>query len=171
MGMAFHPDFANNGRFFVSYACDVRKNKDCRVRARDSHMGRSPSLMVQLLPCFIASGRCLSVLKASFTGCGQQLCCLLTRVPTAPKCPVSLRSAARLPQKMSPLRHGHNRCRVHRAAALQLCSERLCATCHPGKLQPRPTAGGDLSECGGEAEGVGFWTAVPQPHLRGDFLR
>lgn len=29
LGFAFHPDFANNGRFFVSYNCDKQKWPDC----------------------------------------------------------------------------------------------------------------------------------------------
>lgn len=29
MGLAFHPNFVNNGRFFVSYDCDSRKHTDC----------------------------------------------------------------------------------------------------------------------------------------------
>ena len=29
MGLAFHPNFVNNGRFFVSYDCDSKKHPDC----------------------------------------------------------------------------------------------------------------------------------------------
>ena len=35
LGMAFHPNFATNGRFFVSYICDRKKHKDCRVSGVD----------------------------------------------------------------------------------------------------------------------------------------
>ncbi|KAG0599114.1 hypothetical protein M758_12G129000 [Ceratodon purpureus] len=31
MGMAFHPDFLSNGRFFISYNCDMTKNPDCKA--------------------------------------------------------------------------------------------------------------------------------------------
>lgn len=32
MGMAFHPDFAKNGRFFASYNCDKSKSPQCAGR-------------------------------------------------------------------------------------------------------------------------------------------
>ena len=35
LGMAFHPNFTTNGRFFVSYICDRKKHKDCRVSGVD----------------------------------------------------------------------------------------------------------------------------------------
>ena len=31
LSMAFHPNFATNGRFFVSYTCDPKKFADCDV--------------------------------------------------------------------------------------------------------------------------------------------
>ena len=31
LSFAFHPNFVNNGRFFVSYICDARKVPDCKV--------------------------------------------------------------------------------------------------------------------------------------------
>lgn len=30
MGIAFHPDFVNNGRFFISYNCDSTVHGDCK---------------------------------------------------------------------------------------------------------------------------------------------
>jgi hypothetical protein len=30
MGIAFHPDFVNNGRFFISYNCDTTVHADCK---------------------------------------------------------------------------------------------------------------------------------------------
>ena len=32
MGFAFHPDFLNNGRFFISYDCDTRIVPDCKAQ-------------------------------------------------------------------------------------------------------------------------------------------
>lgn len=40
MGMAFHPDFLNNGRFFVSYDCDSRIHPDCKGQCGCSTINR-----------------------------------------------------------------------------------------------------------------------------------
>lgn len=45
-GMAFHPDFANNGRFFVSYNCDKTKSESCYGRcACNTDINCDPSKM------------------------------------------------------------------------------------------------------------------------------
>lgn len=44
MGLAFHPDFAANGRFFVSYNCDKTQQATCAGRcACNSDVGCDPS--------------------------------------------------------------------------------------------------------------------------------
>lgn len=44
MGMAFHPDFASNGRFFASFNCDKTKESNCNGRcACNSEVGCDPS--------------------------------------------------------------------------------------------------------------------------------
>ncbi|CAM0902167.1 unnamed protein product [Alopecurus aequalis] len=44
MGMAFHPDFATNGRFFASYNCDRTKSPSCSGRCScNSDVGCDPS--------------------------------------------------------------------------------------------------------------------------------
>ncbi|KAL3511194.1 hypothetical protein ACH5RR_030595 [Cinchona calisaya] len=44
MGLAFHPNFAQNGRFFASYNCDKIKSPDCTGRcACNSDVGCDPS--------------------------------------------------------------------------------------------------------------------------------
>jgi hypothetical protein len=44
MGLAFHPDFATNGRFFVSYNCDKTQSATCAGRcACNSDVGCDPS--------------------------------------------------------------------------------------------------------------------------------
>ena len=44
MGLAFHPDFAANGRFFVSYNCDKTKSASCAGRcACNSDVGCDPA--------------------------------------------------------------------------------------------------------------------------------
>ncbi|KAJ1691890.1 hypothetical protein LUZ63_016045 [Rhynchospora breviuscula] len=44
MGMAFHPDFKNNGRFFVSYNCDKVQSASCSGRCScNSDVGCDPS--------------------------------------------------------------------------------------------------------------------------------
>ncbi|XP_071929059.1 HIPL1 protein-like [Coffea arabica] len=44
MGMAFHPNFSQNGRFFASYNCDKTKSPDCTGRcACNSDVGCDPS--------------------------------------------------------------------------------------------------------------------------------
>ncbi|XP_066398765.1 HIPL1 protein-like [Miscanthus floridulus] len=44
MGLAFHPDFAANGRFFVSYNCDKTQSATCAGRcACNSDVGCDPS--------------------------------------------------------------------------------------------------------------------------------
>jgi hypothetical protein len=44
MGIAFHPDFATNGRFFASYNCDRTKSSSCTGRcACNSDVGCDPS--------------------------------------------------------------------------------------------------------------------------------
>ncbi|KAM0859503.1 hypothetical protein ACQ4PT_047140 [Festuca glaucescens] len=37
VGVAFHPDFANNGRFFVSYICDGTQSPNCGGRCSCDH--------------------------------------------------------------------------------------------------------------------------------------
>ncbi|XP_047050434.1 HIPL1 protein-like [Lolium rigidum] len=37
VGVAFHPDFANNGRFFVSYICDGAQSPNCAGRCSCDH--------------------------------------------------------------------------------------------------------------------------------------
>jgi hypothetical protein len=44
LGLAFHPEFATNGRFFVSYSCDKTKSVSCAGRcACNSDIGCDPS--------------------------------------------------------------------------------------------------------------------------------
>lgn len=44
MGMAFHPNFAKNGRFFASYNCDKAKSPSCAGRcACNSEVDCDPS--------------------------------------------------------------------------------------------------------------------------------
>lgn len=44
MGMAFHPNFAKNGRFFASFNCDKEKSPGCGGRcACNSDVGCDPS--------------------------------------------------------------------------------------------------------------------------------
>lgn len=44
MGLAFHPNFSQNGRFFASYNCDKTKSPDCTGRcACNSDVGCDPS--------------------------------------------------------------------------------------------------------------------------------
>ncbi|XP_062189816.1 HIPL1 protein-like [Phragmites australis] len=44
LGLAFHPDFATNGRFFVSYSCDKTKSASCAGRcACNSDVGCDPT--------------------------------------------------------------------------------------------------------------------------------
>lgn len=40
MGMAFHPDFLNNGRFFISYNCNTTKFPDCKGACGCSSVNR-----------------------------------------------------------------------------------------------------------------------------------
>ncbi|XP_024383079.1 HIPL1 protein isoform X1 [Physcomitrium patens] len=40
MGIAFHPDYLNNGRFFISYDCDSRKWPDCLAPCGCSSVNR-----------------------------------------------------------------------------------------------------------------------------------
>jgi hypothetical protein len=37
VGVAFHPDFVNNGRFFVSYICDGTQSRNCAGRCSCDH--------------------------------------------------------------------------------------------------------------------------------------
>lgn len=47
MGMAFHPEFPKNGRFFASYNCDKVKNPGCSGRCScNSDVGCDPSKIV-----------------------------------------------------------------------------------------------------------------------------
>lgn len=49
MGMAFHPDFAKNGRFFASYNCDKEKSPGCGgICACNSDVGCDPSQLGSL---------------------------------------------------------------------------------------------------------------------------
>ncbi|TVU41332.1 hypothetical protein EJB05_14838, partial [Eragrostis curvula] len=54
-GLAFHPDFAANGRFFVSYSCDKTKSATCAGRcACNSDVGCDPAKLASdngALPC------------------------------------------------------------------------------------------------------------------------
>ncbi|PNT62690.1 HIPL1 protein isoform X1 [Brachypodium distachyon] len=44
VGVAFHPDFVNNGRFFVSYICDGTQSSNCAGRCScDREVGCDPS--------------------------------------------------------------------------------------------------------------------------------
>ncbi|KAJ3686678.1 hypothetical protein LUZ61_015842 [Rhynchospora tenuis] len=44
MGLAFHPNFTNNGRFFVSYNCDSKKTPDCLGKCScNSEIGCDPT--------------------------------------------------------------------------------------------------------------------------------
>lgn len=57
MGIAFHPNFAHNGRFFLSYSCDQIKNLGCSGRcACNSVVNCDPSKLGAddddgILPC------------------------------------------------------------------------------------------------------------------------
>ncbi|XP_061373510.1 HIPL1 protein-like [Gastrolobium bilobum] len=55
MGIAFHPNFSQNGRFFVSYNCDEMKNPTCSGRcACNSDVNCDPSKLGPdhgILPC------------------------------------------------------------------------------------------------------------------------
>ncbi|XP_031494725.1 HIPL1 protein-like [Nymphaea colorata] len=59
MGIAFHPDFVNNGRFFVSYNCDKSKSAGCSGRcACNSAVDCDPSKLVSengAMPCQFGS--------------------------------------------------------------------------------------------------------------------
>ncbi|KAH9323003.1 hypothetical protein KI387_017642, partial [Taxus chinensis] len=47
LGLAFHPNFVNNGRFFVSFNCDKTENLNCVGRcACNSDVGCDPSQLV-----------------------------------------------------------------------------------------------------------------------------
>ncbi|KAK7304579.1 hypothetical protein VNO77_42461 [Canavalia gladiata] len=47
MGMAFHPDFSNNGRFFASFNCDKSKWSGCNGRCScNSDVNCDPSMIV-----------------------------------------------------------------------------------------------------------------------------
>lgn len=49
MGMAFHPNFATNGRFFASFNCDKEKSPGCSGRcACNSDVGCDPSRLGSL---------------------------------------------------------------------------------------------------------------------------
>lgn len=49
MGMAFHPDFANNGRFYASFNCDKEKSPGCSGRcACNSDVACDPSQLGSL---------------------------------------------------------------------------------------------------------------------------
>ncbi|KAJ3693778.1 hypothetical protein LUZ60_009258 [Juncus effusus] len=46
MSLAFHPNFLNNGRFFVSYNCDTTKTPDCLGKCTcNSEIGCDPSTL------------------------------------------------------------------------------------------------------------------------------
>ncbi|KAF7806146.1 HIPL1 protein [Senna tora] len=56
MGIAFHPNFAHNGRFFLSYTCDQTKNLGCSGRcACNTNVNCDPSKLgsddAGVLPC------------------------------------------------------------------------------------------------------------------------
>ncbi|KAK4257140.1 hypothetical protein QN277_006767 [Acacia crassicarpa] len=55
MGIAFHPNFTQNGRFFLSYCCDQTKNPNCSGRCScDSDVNCDPSKLGfddGVLPC------------------------------------------------------------------------------------------------------------------------
>ncbi|XP_057843332.2 HIPL1 protein isoform X2 [Cryptomeria japonica] len=55
LGLAFHPNFEKNGRFFVSFNCDKTKNSNCEGRcACNSDVGCDPSQLGKddgALPC------------------------------------------------------------------------------------------------------------------------
>ncbi|CAN6476334.1 unnamed protein product [Victoria cruziana] len=59
MGIAFHPDFVNNGRFFVSYNCDKSKSAGCSGRcACNSAVDCDPSKLGSdngAMPCQFGS--------------------------------------------------------------------------------------------------------------------
>lgn len=51
MGFAFHPDFVNNGRFFISYDCDTRKVPDCKAQCGCSAINRCNLTIVGANAC------------------------------------------------------------------------------------------------------------------------